>query len=309
MADVDTDPVAALATLRAHQASHPLSILSLAEPILSSTRPKDESTRSEDSSNPPSNTNITAPSRASVSNSDLDSDPFLTPASLQADLTHYKDLFSKLRFSYLEQVTKEKYLRSIVGDPPLVVTHDENLALETRLAAMKTQVKAHKDQVDALVQEMETTARDLATKYQKVTNGMTVLERLPNEIAHLQRDVDALVAEVSEKQRLAGRNASADPRMNMSLEATETALEEQTRRNKEIDDEIEALQRQLPAQVRQVDKMDRELADLEKRRNEATRIARDLQRRRIEGGRDDLEDMGRWYKSSETVLRGLLGVN
>lgn len=300
----ETDLATALATLQAHQASHPLSILSLAEPIISSSTLKDGQTRPDNSESPQS----TAVARHSVSNSELESDPSLTPASLQADLTHYKDLFSKLRFSYLEQVTKEKYLRSIVGDPPLVVTHDENLALETRLAAMKSQVQAHKEQVENLVQEMESTARELASKYSRVADGMAVLERLPEEVANLQREVDTLMAEVAEKQALAGRSSSTDPRMNLSLEATETALQEQTRKNKEIDEQIEALQRQLPSKVREVDKMDRELAELEKRRNETTRVARDLQRRRLEGGRDELEDMGRWYKSSETVLRGLLGV-
>lgn len=300
----ETDPATALATLQAHQASHPLSILSLAEPIISSSTLKDGQTRPDHSESP----QTSGPARRSVSNSELESDPLLTPASLQADLTHYKDLFSKLRFSYLEQVTKEKYLRSIVGDPPLVVTHDENLALETRLAKMKSQVQAHKEQVENLVKEMESTARELASKYSRVADGMAVLERLPEEIANLQREVDALMAEVTEKQALAGRSSSVDPRMNLSLEATETALQEQTRKNKEIDDQIEALQRQLPSKVREVDKMDRDLAELEKRRNETTRVARDLQRRRLEGGRDELEDMGRWYKSSETVLRGLLGV-
>lgn len=300
----ETDPATALAALQAHQALHPLSILSLAEPIISSTTLKDGQTRPDHSESPQSST----VARHSVSNSELESDPSLTPASLQADLAHYKDLFSKLRFSYLEQVTKEKYLRSIVGDPPLVVTHDENLALETRLAAMKSQVQAHKEQVENLVQEMESTARELASKYSRVADGMAVLERLPEEVANLQREVDTLMAEVTEKQALAGRSSSTDPRMNLSLEATETALQEQTRKNKEIDEQIEALQRQLPSKVREVDKMDRELAELEKRRNETTRVARDLQRRRLEGGRDELEDMGRWYKSSETVLRGLLGV-
>ncbi len=48
-------------------------------------------------------------------------------------LTIVQELFSKLRFSYLEQVTKEKFIRAIVGDPPLVVEHQENVELEASL--------------------------------------------------------------------------------------------------------------------------------------------------------------------------------
>src|SRR2546423_1413296 len=95
------DYASTLATLREQQAAHPLSILSLAEPII---------TAAQSSSSSPSarKSNVSADS----ANSDL-ADP--TPATLQADLAHYRALFSKLRFSYLEQLTKEKYLRSIVG--------------------------------------------------------------------------------------------------------------------------------------------------------------------------------------------------
>jgi hypothetical protein len=111
-----------------------------------------------------------------------------TPASLEADLTHYKvclpafsssllpriafanfsvvlqELFSKLRFSYLEQVTKEKFLRAIVGDPPLVVGHNENVELETQLAEVKAELKARKEEARMMIEEMEKMSRDLASR-------------------------------------------------------------------------------------------------------------------------------------------------
>jgi len=85
-------------------------------------------------------------------------------------------------------------------------------------------------------------------------------------------------------------------------------LGERRERTAEVDAQIEQLQRQMPAKVRQVEKLDRELAELGKRRNESARVAVELRRRRELGGRDEVEEMGRWYKSSEAVLTGLLGV-
>lgn len=288
---------ATLATLRAQQSAQPLSILALAEPITASQTQL-----------PPPATSQGRPSDISSTNaSDVES-YLLTPASLTADLAHYKDLFSKLRFSYLEQVTKEKYLRSIVGDPPLVVSHDDNLALEEKLAVMKTDLKAKKSEVDALVVEMQDQARILAEKYEAVNKGMEVLEIVPTEIGRLRDEIEALKAEIAEKTGSENGPTSNDPRMNMGLEATERALEEQRARTAEIDAQIEALQRQMPGKLREVEKVDRELAELEKRRNETTRLAMEGRRRREMGGRDEVEEMGRWYKSSEAVLRGLLGV-
>src|SRR5256714_1356155 len=137
-----------LSTLRAQQESRPLTILSLAEPIITAARTSPSKRKS--------NTSESA-------NSDLENP---TPASLLSDLTHYKELFSKLRFSYLEQVTKEKYLRSIVGDPPLLVSHGENVALEEKLSVVKADLKVKKEDVGRLVAEMEGMARALASRWE-----------------------------------------------------------------------------------------------------------------------------------------------
>lgn len=75
-----------------------------------------------------------------------------------------KELFSKLRFSYVEQVTKEKFLRAIVGDPPLVVGHNENVEMEAQLAEVKADLKARKEEVRTMVEEMEKLGRDLANR-------------------------------------------------------------------------------------------------------------------------------------------------
>lgn len=104
--------------------------------------------------------------KASTRTSDVSNSAFEnpSPASLEADLSHYKELFSKLRFSYLEQVTKEKFLRSIVGDPPLVVEHTENIELEAQLAEVKSVLKAQKENVANMVRELEIRGRDLARR-------------------------------------------------------------------------------------------------------------------------------------------------
>ncbi|KIV80023.1 hypothetical protein PV11_07557 [Exophiala sideris] len=293
----ETDYATTLATLRAQQSAQPLSILALAEPITASqTQPPQ----------PP--TSQARPSDISSNNASDFESSLLTPASLDADLAHYRDLFSKLRFSYLEQVTKEKYLRSIVGDPPLVVSHDDNLALEEKLAVMKTDLKAKKTEVDALVLEMQDQARVLATRYEAVNKEMEVLETVPTEIYRLREEIRALKAEIAEKTGSEDGHSSNDPRMNMSLEATQKALAQQRASTAEIDAQIEALQRQMPGKMREVEKVDRELVELERRRNESTRLAMEGRRRREMGGRDEVEELGRWYKSSEAVLRSLLGV-
>ncbi|KIW50178.1 hypothetical protein PV05_11792 [Exophiala xenobiotica] len=300
MASKNIDYSATLSSLRTQQAQHPLSILALAEPITASQ------------SQPNISTAQPRPSDVSSHNaSDLDNGQ-LTPSSLSADLAHYKDLFAKLRFSYLEQVTKEKYLRSIVGDPPLVVTHDDNLELEAKLAGMKSELKAKKEGVEALVKDMEAQATMLADVYEDIQMGMDVLETVPAEIETLRGQVEALKREVAGKRDGTGTGTTTttnDPRMNMSLEATRQALAEQTGRTREIEEQIAALQRELPGKMERMEAVDRELAELDRRRNESARLAAEERKRKEMGGRDEVEELARWYRSQEVVLRGLgLGV-
>jgi hypothetical protein len=129
------DVAATASNIQALQASHPLSILKLSEPLTPDS-PSHQTTANE----------------------------LPTPGALEADLTHYKELFSKLRFSYLEQVTKEKFLRAIVGDPPLIVEHAENVELETQLVEVKEELKRQKEEVKALVDELEARGRDIARR-------------------------------------------------------------------------------------------------------------------------------------------------
>jgi predicted RNase H-like nuclease (RuvC/YqgF family) len=239
----------------------------------------------------------------------------LTPSSLAADLQHYRELFAKLRFSYLEQVTKEKYLRSIVGDPPVLVSPGENAALESTLATMKSELKAKKTETDALVVELEGVARTLAARFEFVQEGTWELETLPGEVVELRGQVELLRSEVAARQKELGREdedggegGAVDARYAMGVEATRAALEEQSRANAEIDREIQELERRLPGKVAECERVERELEETERRREEVTRLAREVKRIREEGGRDLVGERGRWYTAQEAVLRGLLQV-
>ena len=72
-----------------------------------------------------------------------------------SQVARHTTLFAKLRFSYLEQVTKERSLRAIVGDPPQLIGHAANAALEAQLVAAKAGVKQRKTEVEGLRREME----------------------------------------------------------------------------------------------------------------------------------------------------------
>ena len=61
-------------------------------------------------------------------------------------------------------MTKERFLRAIVDDPPLLVDAVENLKLEAQLVETKAELKAQKADVAKLVEELEQRGRELSQR-------------------------------------------------------------------------------------------------------------------------------------------------
>ncbi|KAH8690487.1 hypothetical protein BGW36DRAFT_56361 [Talaromyces proteolyticus] len=237
----------------------------------------------------------------------VDSSESPTPASLDADLTHYKELFSKLRFSYLEQVTKEKFLRAIVGDPPLVVGHNENVELETKLAEVKQELQNQKEEVRVMVEVMEKTGRDLAKRYKNVQLQKIQLSTLPEEITNLENTISSLRA-LQAKHLLAADPSDPSSSQNLPLPATLSLLAEREAELAAIDRQLTSMHTTLPRKTREAEAIERELSTLERRKVETLGQAREAQRKKMEGESDGLEEMGRWYRGAEMTLKSLVNV-
>ncbi|KAL2180753.1 uncharacterized protein P884DRAFT_296482 [Thermothelomyces heterothallicus CBS 202.75] len=291
-------------------------ILKLSEPILSAQPSSKGAGEGEGGA---------ANRRSDVSTASLDSgsgDRGPTPASLEADLAHYRELFAKLRFSYVEQVTKEKFIRAIVGDPPLIVTPHEIADLEAANAAAKAALKALKTEVAAMVDDLERRGRHLARRYGDVRAGRDLLRELPGRIAELEERVRELRARQQHQQQqqqqedddddddgAPGRGGMSAAMMNMPLGKTRELVEQRRRELGAVERELEVLGAQAPRKRKEMERLGAEVAALENRRATSTAAAREAKRRRDNaqaGVADELEARGRWYRASEAVLRQVL---
>ncbi|CRK03380.1 hypothetical protein BN1723_017127 [Verticillium longisporum] len=218
------------------------------------------------------------------------------PRTLEAE----GELFSKLRFSYVEQVTKEKFIRAIVGDPPHIVTPQENLELEKQNLAAKTQLKALKIEVADMVAELEKRGRDLSQRYDNVRVEKVKLQELPGQIEGLE----SRIAELKETQE-----PGTNPYINLPLAKTLELLDDKRRRQKELDRELEQLQSRVPRKRKEVERLEAELQPLEVKKQTSTTAAKDAKRRKeaaLGGVEDDLEERGRWLRATEAALTNML---
>ncbi|PHH50987.1 Kinetochore protein Sos7 [Ceratocystis fimbriata CBS 114723] len=261
-----------------------LSILKLSEPITASASTSSSNRRSDASS-----TSLDAP----------------TPSSLEADLAHYRELFSKLRFSYVEQVTKEKFIRAIVGDPPLIVTPLENVELEKENLAAKGALKALKLEVAALVADLEERARDLSRRTAQVQIDTAKLKDLPQEIALVEESLKSLRHEREEMAKQANGNIELALPLGRTLEL----VEERKAQMGPLDRELEQLRARVPRKKKELERLKAEIAPLDAKKTTSTAAAREARRRKeaaLGGVEDDLEERGRWYRASEAILARVL---
>ncbi|RYP74442.1 hypothetical protein DL769_004019 [Monosporascus sp. CRB-8-3] len=288
-----------LTALHSLNASHEITILKLSEPIsatIAQQKPQDQQKQQQRTSD--------------ISTSSLQQEDATTPASLEADLTHYRELFAKLRFSYVEQVTKEKFIRAIVGDPPLIVTPQENVDLERRNLAAKAALKALKTEVADLAAELERRARELSRRYEGVRLETARLGELPAEIAGLE---DA-VARLREAQQGAGGghpDRPENPELSLPLAKTLELVEARKRQRAELDRQLEQLQSQVPRKKKELERLQAELQPLEAKRQNSTAAAKEARRRKeqaLGGVEDDLEERGRWYRAADATLRQMLEI-
>ncbi|KAI0423768.1 hypothetical protein F5Y09DRAFT_180701 [Xylaria sp. FL1042] len=278
-------PEQILAELQALVANQEITILKLSEPISTEiAHLQEQSQRTSD-----------------ISNSSLDA---TTPASLEADLTHYRELFAKLRFSYVEQVTKEKFIRAIVGDPPLIVSSQENVELEKQNLEAKATLKALKTEVADMVTELETKAKDLSKKYERVKTETTKLEELPAKLEELESAVAKL-----RTTQASGLNPN--PELNLPLAKTLQLVDAKKRERDDLDRQLEQLQSQVPRKKKELERLHAELQPLETKRQNSMTAAKEARRRKeaaLGGVEDDLEERGRWYRAAEASLKLMLEI-
>ncbi|PSS03251.1 hypothetical protein BD289DRAFT_421627 [Coniella lustricola] len=276
------DPNQVISDLERMQASHEISIVKLSEPISSAL--------------PQPGQGANAVRTSDVSNASVDT----TPASLAADLDHYKELFAKLRFSYVEQVTKEKFIRAIVGEPPLIVTPQENLELEKQNAKAKAQLKTLKIEVSDMVEELQSKGIELSRKYEHVKTETVTLRELPEKIDSLETRIAELKEELQP-----GEN----PLSSLPLTKTMELVAEKKRQSQELERQLAQLRAQVPRKRKEVERLQTELQPLEQKKQHSIAAAKEAQRRREEalgGVQDELEERGRWWRASEMALKQML---
>ncbi|EJC98205.1 uncharacterized protein FOMMEDRAFT_171151 [Fomitiporia mediterranea MF3/22] len=193
--------------------------------------------------------------------------PRHAPQHVSAEVEAQLSFLRKLKFLYLEQYAKDKYIKTIVDDDAEIITVDDNEALRRSSEVKKANLKVAKERLTERNKQFNELASDVEDKYGTAKSLTDEFTQLTSQILDARHAIVRL-------------RAAHPPGSRLSVASANATLETQT-------EQMTALDAQLSDNALRADR-------LKERMQEA---ARDVERLRLE--RAAKEDQARRTKVEE----------
>ncbi|KAK9326382.1 hypothetical protein V1517DRAFT_283216 [Lipomyces orientalis] len=248
----------------------------------------------------------------------------LNPAAIEVELKDFKELFSKLKVTYLEQETKETFLHIILDDnddeagtengdsnarkdlriwrikqKDLDEATQRNAGLKQVLVDKKKALQDASDEITALVGEVCDKYEILKTEVSQAENMLQEIESMQAEVRELERSED---------------EAETEGHQALSLKETQDLYGNLTTQDLELDGDIHELKEVIiPGKRRELENLTAELgrlSELSKRLEEAATLAVEERQMGMKQGKTVAkENIGRWYSNVIYILKSLLYID
>lgn len=221
-------------------------------------------------------------------------------ADYSAELQQLREQFKNVKFAFLEQENKEKFIRSLTTNDRVLEQADID-AIAAEAADGKEKLRVEKRRVEEISKEVEELAQEVVAKDEVMSGQREVKKRLT-------RDLEAVKEQLSQLQ---AENHNIEPHlaemMGQSLQDLESQLEQSKAELQTSKEMLTQVQEELVPQLQQ---------DLAERKTETGALQGDLlqataeadravaEREKFQGKYNDKERLMLWLKSSLEALEG-----
>ncbi|KAI9569935.1 hypothetical protein HD554DRAFT_472797 [Boletus coccyginus] len=216
-------------------------------------------------------------------------DALSDPAVVASDLAAQTSFFRQLKFQYLEQKAKDKYVKTIVSDDAPLVTASSNEELRLRNEEKKLALKEAKAKLTEQQEDIRTLAPLVEEDYHKARSLTGLATTLSAQI------LDARLALTRLRQ--------AHPHPRMTIASATSALDGQVEQMQKMEDELQGLNSGINETK---ERIKNEMAELERLRSiEKERLA-ELELVGKEAGEEEDPRVGglySWFVSSLSIHR------
>ncbi|KAJ3083191.1 hypothetical protein HK102_001195 [Quaeritorhiza haematococci] len=218
------------------------------------------------------------------------------PRNMEVELNYRKELFSRLKFNYLEQETKEKCLKRVLDIPARFATSMDVADTESVIKERKDILKGNKATTEELKQQLVTVIDSVCPMSEMVRDKSRTLAELADEVAELER---------LERQAKQEENREID---TSELQLLEKERDELFRQVESLRSTVTDLTEKVSINEFQRDAMEEEVRRVLRPRLEETEASA-AEALRLASLKDpSAEELSKWYRNSTALLRSLLNL-
>ncbi|TFY70314.1 hypothetical protein EVG20_g2693 [Dentipellis fragilis] len=216
------------------------------------------------------------------------------PSAIAADVADQMSFLRKLKFQYLEQNAKDKYVKTIVNDEAPAITADDNADLRLSNQRKKEALKAAKLR--------------LAEKYDDIRRLAPLVEHDYNKARDLTNDTVTLTQSVLDARLAIKRLRQAHPHPRLTIPAAEDKLALQVSDMQMLEDELQHANEQV---VRVKERVREGAKEAERLRVEKSEVEKEVSAIQV---RDEAEDgrvvgLNDWYTAQLALHRALISMH
>lgn len=119
----------------------------------------------------------------------------VNPLRINDEVVYQKDIFSKLKFIYLEQETRDKFLRKISELTVDSIDKNDIKNIEQESMERKATFKKLKGELNGEVDRVEQLTNEVVSLYQELETKLQLTDKVIDEISSLEKEIDAIIGE------------------------------------------------------------------------------------------------------------------
>ncbi|KAK6459942.1 hypothetical protein DFJ63DRAFT_315818 [Scheffersomyces coipomensis] len=240
----------------------------------------------------------------------------LNPRVIDEEFNYKKHIFSKLKFLYLEQETRDKFLRRISEISSVELEEDKHgewndiANIERQTGESKVILKSLKSEMNNKIKNLDQLCEDNIELYHQYIDKVDDSKRLIHDIDDITQEIDQILDEFDDQEFIQditnnNNNSTDDIDLSNIIEKSRALVDEQTQQLNSLQQEIDHQQSQYEKKCTHHTNLLHKSQDLK----EIIKSYSDLESNDIETNQqnnkklhDKFQNYGKWCKEMNDVI-------
>lgn len=238
------------------------------------------------------------------------------PQLIEKDLEFQRENFHNLKLAYLEQETKEKFVRAVVSDPPLVIEASDIGNIELENNRKKKVLNTHKEECRELQRELDSLSREVCLEYEEMVGAKTdesialieEMEKMSKEIEELEAKHERLRIPEQEDE-----HGNKDPDLVLPLESIRKLVGVYSSRIDGIKTStlipLESELNKKGDELKSFNKVIQDLTEVHNRVQHSAQETVKIREHELKRGLEEKEATAKWFRNMLNIFNKATGIS